>query len=124
MPDKAAGPASEQLQQLKRRLDEWRGSQAPRARLPEELWAAAVELAGQQGLYRVAKVLRLDYAALKKRTAITSSTPVTAPPPFIELLNPAGAMAADCLIELEGASGGGQMTQKKINPPAEGAPVC
>src|SRR5215472_13533641 len=48
MPDKTAVPASEQLQQLKRRLDEWRVTRAPRAHIPEELWAAAVEVAGGQ----------------------------------------------------------------------------
>jgi hypothetical protein len=44
MPDKASGSASEQLQQLEKRLDEWRAVRAPRLRLPEELWAAAVGL--------------------------------------------------------------------------------
>jgi hypothetical protein len=117
MAEKTAGPGSDHLQQLKRRLDEWRAVRAPRARLPEELWAAAVELAGQQGLYRTAKALRLDYAVLKKRMAAGSPPPATAPPAFVELLNPAGPMAADCLIELEGAGGGHMRIQMKITPP-------
>jgi hypothetical protein len=117
MPEKASGPASEQLQQLKRRFDEWRGSRAPRSRLPEELWAAAVDIAGQHGLYRAAKVLRLDYAALKKRLATASAPPATSPMTFVELVNPAGANAADCVIELEGAGGGRMRIQMKITPP-------
>jgi hypothetical protein len=118
MPVKVAGSASEQLQELKRRLDEWRAVRAPRSRLPEELWAAAVEIGGQQGLYRTAKVLRLDYAALKKRMG-NASSPASAPVPsaFVELLNAAGPTAADCLIELEGAGGGRMRIQMKISPP-------
>ena len=90
---------------------------APRSRLPEELWAAAVELAGQQGLYRAARALRLDYAALKKRMAAASPPPATPPPTFVELRNPAGEMAADCRIELEDAGGGHMRIQMKITPP-------
>jgi len=115
MPDKTAGPASEQLQQLKRRLDEWRVTRAPRAHIPEELWAAAVEVAGQQGLYQAAKTLRLDYTALKKRLAAGSPAPAMAPPTFVELLHSPGG--ADCLIELEGAGGGRMRIQMKITPP-------
>jgi len=117
MPEKTAEPVSEQLQQLKRRLDEWRAVRASGARLPEEFWAAAVELAGQQGLCRAAKVLRLDYTALKRRVAAASSPPATAPPTFVELLNPPGPIAADCLIEPEGAGGGRMRIQMKITPP-------
>jgi hypothetical protein len=82
-----------------------------------QLWAAAVDIAGQHGLYRAAKVLRLDYAALKKRLATASAPPATSPMTFVELVNPAGANAADCVIELEGAGGGRMRIQMKITPP-------
>ena len=117
MPEKTAGAGSDQLHQLKRRLDEWRATRAPRARIPEELWAAAVDIAGQQGLCRSAKALRLDYTALKKRME-TGSLPAAAPSPtFMELLNPAGPPAADCLIELQSAAGGCMRIQLKITAP-------
>ena len=60
-------PIPEQLQQLGRQLLEWRNSHAPRSRLSEELWGAAVEVARQHGLFRTAHTLRLDYMKLKKR---------------------------------------------------------
>jgi hypothetical protein len=117
--DKVAASASEQLQQLKKRFDEWRAVRAPRSRLPEELWAAAAEIASQQGMYRVAKALRLDYSALKKRVSAASSAPASpaAPPTFVELLNAACPTSAECLIELEGAGGGRMRIQIKISPP-------
>jgi hypothetical protein len=60
-------PIPEPIAQLKRQLEQIRSSKVPRSRLPESLWDAAVELAGGHGIYRVAQVLRLDYAGLKKR---------------------------------------------------------
>jgi len=37
------------------------------SRLPDELWAAAVEMVGICGLNRTVKTLKLDYYALKRR---------------------------------------------------------
>src|SRR5712691_11266352 len=73
------GPRSPQLQRLGRRLKQWRKGHAPRARLPEEGWAAAVALAGQEGLYRAARTLRLDDASLKQRVEAAASTRGTGP---------------------------------------------
>ncbi len=54
--------------QLQRQLDQFRSTQPlRRAKLPESLWEAAVELARQHGVYSVAQPLRLDYMGLKKR---------------------------------------------------------
>lgn len=77
-----------EMQELGRRLEEWRSAHAPRRRLPEELWEAAVVIAKQEGIYRTARGLRLDYANLKRRsqgiskvgskaarTALSGSTP-------------------------------------------------
>jgi hypothetical protein len=36
--------------------------------MPEELWGAAVELAGEHGAYRIARDLGLSYRGLKQRT--------------------------------------------------------
>lgn len=81
-------PISMEMQELGRRLEEWRSAHAPRRRLPEELWEAAVVIAKQEGIYRTARGLRLDYANLKRRvqgigkvgrkqatTALSGSTP-------------------------------------------------
>src|ERR1700736_4757030 len=100
-----ATPIANELQELGRRLKLWRKAHAPRARLPEELWGAAVAVAGQEGLYRTAPTLHLDYASLKRRVAAPSKRATaartrgrreTAPTAFVELL--AGSIATDCLI--------------------------
>lgn len=107
------------LQKLALRFQEWREGHAPRARLPAALWAAAVELARQQGLYRTARALRLDYASLKQKVQATpraAATPATVPAAFVELLAPAGSLATDCLIEMEGARGGRMRMQMKMTP--------
>lgn len=140
MPRKEA-PISEELYQVGRRLTQWRKAHRARTRLPEELWAAAVGVAEEEGIYLTARVLRLDYANLKRRveaapTRVTGPTRATpnrrgtartkpttrkttargeAPTDFVELL--AGSIAAaQCVIELEG--GGGRMRiQMKLTGP-------
>jgi hypothetical protein len=57
----------EPIEQLEQQLAQWRSTNQPRARLPETLWTAAVELARPYGVYRTAHLLRLDYVGLKGR---------------------------------------------------------
>ncbi len=57
------------LEQRRRRLEEFRSTQPLRSRLPEPLWAAATELAARYGVHRTARELRLNYTGLKKRVA-------------------------------------------------------
>ena len=64
---KSTSPIPEPIVQLQRQLDQFRGTQPRRTKLPESLWQAAVELARQHGVYSVAHPLRLDYMGLKKR---------------------------------------------------------
>jgi hypothetical protein len=63
---------SSELQDLAQRLKEFREAHPPRTRLPEELWAAAVTLAGEEGLYRTARTLHLDYSNLRRRVEASS----------------------------------------------------
>lgn len=50
----------EPILQLRCQLEDFRGGQSGRPKLPESLWQVAVELARQYGIYRVAHPLRLD----------------------------------------------------------------
>ena len=52
---------------MQRKIERWRQRRRPRARIPEELWREAAELACEYGINRTAKALRLDYNSLKKR---------------------------------------------------------
>jgi len=55
--------------ELRERVEEWRRRREKRGAMPEELWAAAVDLARRDGVYRAARALRVDYATLKWRVA-------------------------------------------------------
>ena len=65
-------PIAEPIAQLHRQLDQSRSTQSRRAKTPEPLWQAAVELARVRGLHPVAHRLR-NYMGLKKRLADASS---------------------------------------------------
>jgi hypothetical protein len=74
--------------------------------IPEDLWASAAEVAKEQGVFRTAKCLRLEYG--KRKKLAQSSPPVprtTAPPAFLELMAPQAVGLSECLIELEGPRG-------------------
>jgi hypothetical protein len=112
-------PPPEPIAQLQRQLEQIRRTQPPRSRLPESLWGAAVELARQHGIYRVAHALRLDYVGLKKRlngaTKVRKSAGKTA---FVELVPPPSSMP-ECVIEFESASGGKMRIQWKAAVPLD-----
>ena len=56
------------LEQTRRRIARWRETRPYRgAPMPAALWAAAMALARQHGLYATTRTLRLDYGSLKKR---------------------------------------------------------
>jgi hypothetical protein len=136
---------SRELQELGGRLKEFRQAHRPRTRLPEELWAAAVTLAGKEGLYRTARILRLDYSNLKRRAEASSGVRIssrrrtsskrndsaarrartpkkrTVSPAFVELLGESiasgGSRGADCVIELECASGARMRIRMRMSTP-------
>ncbi len=52
---------------VRARLDRWRQQRPCRTRLPDPLWQAATALARQHGASKIARMLRLDYYALRRR---------------------------------------------------------
>jgi len=65
-----------------------------------------VKLVGRYGLARTARVLRLDYYALKKRVAATGSmSDNDAVATFVELAPPASGGSRECILELEHPGG-------------------
>jgi hypothetical protein len=99
------------LEGVRRRFEDWRRTRKVRTRIPEPLWALAVKLATRYGIHRTAKVLRVDYYALKKRVegasaAIASKTPgEVARGQFLELPAAPWVGSGECRLELEDASG-------------------
>ena len=119
MNDKSAVSIPEPIVQLQRQLDQFRSAQPHRAKIPEGMWQAAVELARQHGVYAVAHPLRLDYVGLKRR--LEGDTKLekkkVASPRFVELIA-AHPAAAECLIEFESKSG----SKMRIQWKGSGAP--
>ena len=114
--DKSNQPIAESIVQLQRQLEQFRGSHAHRARIPEALWRAAVELARQHGLNAVAHPLRLDYMGLKRRLAGITEIPekrASRSPGFVEWIAPHLAAGGECVIEFESQSGGKMRIQWK-----------
>jgi len=56
-----------EFEKLARRVERFRKGGRRRRRLPDRVWASAVELARSHGVSRIARALRLDYYALKHR---------------------------------------------------------
>ena len=111
----------EDVEQLGRRLEEFRSTHPVRARLPEELWAAAAKLARQDGIEATALALDVDRPSLQKWTdrfelgvQVQARKPrrqrragraVRAAPAFVELLAETTGAAASCLVEVESPRG-------------------
>ena len=107
------------MRRLSRRFERWRKAHKPRAAFPEALWTSAAEAARAHGIYRTAKVLRLECGKLKRAMEATPSngrpvarrrTPLEqSPTTFLELTPPPEASSesalSECLIELEGPRG-------------------
>ncbi len=93
------------MQRICRRLDRWRRSHRGRLPIPEGLWASAAAVAREHGVFRTAKVLRLEYGKLKRMAEAADRTLLpTRPTAFLELM-PEGVCPPDCVIELEGPRG-------------------
>ncbi len=97
------------LEGVQRQFERWRRTRKALSRIPEPLWAAAVEVAGAAGISRAAKTLRVNHHALKKRIAEAVATvvhpgggPVAT---FVELAPPTRTGSCQCTLELEDACG-------------------
>ena len=90
MTDKAAPDIPAGMQRIYRRFERWRSSHQTRLPIPPALWASAAAAAREHGVFPTAKILRLEYAKLKRLAE--SATPVkrrtASPPEFLELVAP------------------------------------
>jgi hypothetical protein len=109
--------AHEQLEELKNRFDQWRQNRLKKGPIPEELWEAAIELSKDVPIYRISRVTRLEYSALKRKVEERRQQILQEPPSiqnypskadngFIELrMNPLHppdfSPARYCIVEME-----------------------
>lgn len=109
---------------LARRVDRWRRKRVGRARMPESLWAEALEVASEWGPYRTAQVLGLCYSTVKRRLEAQGPLPADIPeasaaPAFIEILNPMKVgQVAGCVLEVQTTSGNRlRLEMKEVSAP-------
>lgn len=94
------------LEEAEARFEEWRQNRRGKARIPAELWAAAVAVARKEGLNRTARELHVAWDDLKRRMAVTGGAPrQPGSPAFVELVAPRAVSLPECTIELEGRRG-------------------
>ena len=90
MGQKSTRKVGPELAELRQRLEAWRRTGRKGRRIPNELWAEAVTLAREHGIYRVARSLGLEYNGLKRRVnagvrQLKESLPRVGEASFIEL---------------------------------------
>ncbi len=118
------------LEEIKRRLQHWRGGRKLGEHIPPALWAAAVSVAKEHGVHRVAVELRVDYAGLKRRVERAGDAAPRAgkvDTQFVELYAPAAPAAAglrECVVELENARGAKMRVELNGNGLAGLAHLC
>ena len=92
--------------QVRTRFESWRQTRKGKARIPDKLWSAAVEVARREGVNHTAAALHLDGGKLKRRMMATGRVrDKTMPPAFVEMMVPQAVGASECTIELEGRNG-------------------
>jgi hypothetical protein len=99
------------LENTRRRLEQWRQRHQAPTPLPESLWAQAVELAGRYGVSRMARALGVGYYSLKDRvekeaSSSAAGSPARSEATFLELAVSPGTGAGECILEWEDAGGG------------------
>jgi hypothetical protein len=94
------------IEQVRTRFEDWRQRRKGKARIPDELWSAAVEVARRDGINQTATALHLDGGKLKRRMTATGPVPDRRmPPAFVEMMVPQAVGGSECTIELEGRNG-------------------
>jgi len=93
------------IEQVRTRFGNWRQARKGKARIPDELWSAAVEVARRDGVNKTAAALHLDGGKLKRRMEAGPVPDKTMPPAFVEMMVPHAVGASECTIELEGRNG-------------------
>lgn len=97
------GELPHDLAQAQSRFQTWRARRQAGARIPQPLWALAVQLVAKHGVSRTAAVLGLDYYSLKRR-ADAGEQPKASGPAFVELPSPF-AVGKQCRFELDNGAG-------------------
>ena len=85
------------------RFQAWRARRPSGGRIPQYLWALAVQLVQRHGVSRTATALGLDYYSLKRR-ATANTAAAESSPAFVEVPL-ALALGKRCVLELNNGAG-------------------
>lgn len=93
------------LEQVRLRFEAWRRHRGKRERIPDSLWEAAVELSERYSVGHLAKALRINHTALKRR--VCRMRPMSTPgfAPFFELPLFPAKVALHCTVEVTRSDG-------------------
>jgi hypothetical protein len=109
MRSRSRGEVPVEIERARGRFERWRKNRKKVTRIPDRLWAAAVDAARLHGINPTAIALGLDYNHLKERTRSVrrrTRRETTKNPSFMELIVPPdGPHFRECTIELENARG-------------------
>jgi hypothetical protein len=88
------------LEEVKSRFEEWRRNRKGKARIPAELWSAAVEVARKEGINRTARQLHVAWDDLKRRVETTGEVQrQPGSPAFVELIAPQTQSVPNALLK-------------------------
>jgi hypothetical protein len=94
------------IDEVRTRFENWRRTRKGKARIPDELWSAAIDVARRDGVNQTAAALHLDGGKLKRRMVAAGAVAGKAmAPAFVEMMVPRAAGLSECTIELEGRNG-------------------
>ena len=96
------------LREVRNQFEAWRKGKKRRSRIPNSLWAAAVAVCTQCSVNQVARALRLNHTALKRRVTGTEQSaerPVFSGASFLELPLGLGKDPVVCSVEFERTGG-------------------
>jgi hypothetical protein len=105
-------PVPVKIEELRVQLHEWRQSRRQGARIPSQIWAAATRLARKHGAGKVARLLGLDYYALRQRLEPDREAQRSASP-FVEVIPSMWSSGCECTVELEHPKGARMRIQVK-----------
>jgi hypothetical protein len=90
------------IQEAQVEFENWRRERKRGERIPENLWATAMELAKQHGVWPTARALHLDHSRLKRH--VHNGEQEVKGDAFIEVI-PQGAVFCACTVEMEDGRG-------------------
>ncbi len=102
MSERPTVSVSTEIEEAQEQFENWRRGRRRGERIPADLWATAVALAKQDGVWPTAKALHLDHSRLKRLVRNVEEDEKSSA--FVELI-PEGAMLYSSTVEMEDGRG-------------------